>query len=274
MVKLPGDQKSLWARRGGAYDRWADAQAAFAESFNIPLLDAARVRPGAVVLDVAAGAGEPALSLARRVGARGHVVASDLSAAMLAGAVRRVTAQQQTNVSFAVADMVRLPFGDAAFDAITCRFGLMFVPDVVAALNEARRVLRADGRAAFLVWGPVADNTLSAAIMAALDEVVGPEAGDLERLPFRLAEPGLLAGLMREAGFERAEEIAIKSRRSVPADGPFWTATVEKCLGEDWRRDQARGDALDAAIGKYLAPARRGGTYDLANHVRIGVGVA
>jgi ubiquinone/menaquinone biosynthesis C-methylase UbiE len=271
----PGaNQKALWAGRSAAYDRWADAQASFAEGFNVPLLDAAGVAANDRVLDLAAGAGEPALSAARRVGPGGHVVASDLSPSMLAGAVRRADTQDQRNVSFVVADMVSLPFGPAIFDAVTCRFGLMFVPDVPCALDGVRRLLRPGGRAAFLVWGPMADNTLSAAIMAALDEVVGPAAGDLERLPFRLADPGRLAGLMRDAGFERAEEIPRQSRRTVPAGEPFWAPTMEKCLGQDWYRDEPRQAAINAAIEKHLAPARRGDSYELANHVRIGVGAA
>lgn len=218
------------------------------------------------------GAGEPALSAARRAGLAGHVVASDLSPSMLAGAVRRARAQHQANVSFVTADMTALPFGNAVFDAVTCRFGLMFVPDVEAALGQIRRLLRPGGRAAFLVWGPMAENTLSAAIMMALDEVIGPAAGDLERLPFRLAEPGMLAELLRGAGFGHAEEIPLRSRRLVPAGEPFWTPTMEKCLGEDWHRDRLRRADVDAAIEKYLAPARCGESYELANHVRIGVG--
>lgn len=268
------NQKALWAGRATAYDRWADAQAAFAESFNGPLLDAAGVVAGARVLDVAAGAGEPALSAARRVGQLGHVVASDLALAMLAGAVRRAGEQGWSHVSFVVADMASLPFGDAAFDAVTCRFGLMFVPDVVPALTRVRQLLRPGCRAAFLVWGPMVENTLSRAIMVALDEIVGPAAGDLERLPFRLAEPGLLARLLRQAGFERAEEIALRSQRLVPAGEPFWSPTMEKCLGADWQRDETRRAAIDAAIEKYLTAARSGNSYTLANHVRIGVGVA
>lgn len=271
----PGDnQGALWAGRGAAYDRWADAQATFAENFNRPLLDAAGVGPNSKVLDVAAGAGEPALSAAKRVGPAGQVVASDLSAAMLAGAIRRARAQNQPNVSFVTADMIALPFGDATFDAVTCRFGLMFVPDVVSALGQIRRLLRSGGRAAFLVWGPMADNTLSAAIMAALDEVMGPAAGDHERLPFRLAVPGMLARLLQKAGFSRTEEIPFLSQRSVAAGEPFWEPTMEKCLGEDWTRDEPRRAAINAAIEKYLAPVRRRESYALKNHVRIGVGVA
>lgn len=274
MTEPGAEQKALWAGRGSAYDRWADAQASFAEGFNVPLLDAANVGANSRVLDVAAGAGEPALSASHRVGPAGHVVATDLAISMLNGARRRARAQARANVSFAAADMANLPFAQMFFDAVTCRFGLMFVPDIVRALQEIRRVLRPGGRVAILVWGPMSENTLSAAIMAALDEVAGPAVGDLERLPFRLAEPGLLANFVRQAGFGQSEEIPLRSRRSVPVGEPFWTPTMEKCLGEDWHSDRMRRAAIDAAIERHLAHVRSGRCYELMNHVRIGVGVA
>lgn len=274
MIEPGATPKALWAGRGEAYDRWADAQAAFAEGFNGPLLDAAGISADAKVIDVASGAGEPALSAARRVGAAGHVLASDLAPLMLAGAVRRARTQNQPNISFVVADMTCLPLADATFDALTCRFGLMFVPDVARALEESRRVLRSGGHAAFLVWGPMSDNTLSSVIAAALDDIMGRSAGDLERLPFRLAEPGLLAGLLRQAGFQAAREIEMKSQRAMPVGEPFWLPTMDKCLGADWRRDDVCLAAVNAAIERRLAAVQRGGSYELRNHVRIAVGLA
>jgi ubiquinone/menaquinone biosynthesis C-methylase UbiE len=272
-VTEPGDnQKTLWASRADAYDRWADAQAQFAEGFNRPLLEAAGVGPNARVLDVAAGAGEPALSAARDVAPGGYVVASDFAPRMLAGAVRRAQAQGQRRLGFVAASMTALPFNDGEFDAVTCRFGLMFVPAVEQALAESRRVLGPAGRAAFMVWGPIAENTLSAAIIKALDDVIGPQAGDLERLPFRLGKPGQLTALMREAGFANAEETAIRSKRRMPIGQPFWGPTMEKCLGADWDADEARRSAIDAAVAACLEGSRDGNEYEISNHVRIGVG--
>jgi ubiquinone/menaquinone biosynthesis C-methylase UbiE len=266
-------QKRLWAGKAEAYDRWADPQAETAERFNAPLLEAAGVAEGQSVLDLAAGAGEPALSAARRVGARGQVIAADLSPAMLAGARRRAQRDGRDNLRLVAADMMALPFPDGRFDAVTCRFGLMFVPEPVRSLAEARRVLRHSGRAAFLVWGPLADNTLSTAMIQALDRVLGPAAGDLERMPFRFSLPGRLTALMGEAGFAEARETELRSERRLPVGESFWAATMEKCLGQQWRdADDALRGALDAAIRDGLAGCRDGSQYRLTNHVRIGVG--
>ena len=107
-----------WSNRGAAWDRWADELAAMADRFNQPLLDAADVRPGQRVLDLASGAGEPALTIAGRVGGEGRVTATDLVPEMLAGARRRAALAGFDNIDFELADMEALPFDEGTFDAL------------------------------------------------------------------------------------------------------------------------------------------------------------
>ncbi|MFP3527660.1 class I SAM-dependent methyltransferase, partial [Pantoea sp. SIMBA_072] len=62
---------------------------------------------------------------------------------LMAGARRRAAGiTDGLRPAFAAADMTALPFAAASFDRVTCRFGIMFVPNVAAALAELRRVLR------------------------------------------------------------------------------------------------------------------------------------
>jgi demethylmenaquinone methyltransferase / 2-methoxy-6-polyprenyl-1,4-benzoquinol methylase len=96
--------------------------------------------PGEWVLDVAAGTGVSTAELARS-GAR--AVASDFSLGMLSAGSRRPGRRQ---LPFVAADALRLPFADAAFDAVTVSFGLRNVADVPAALAEFARVTRPGGR--------------------------------------------------------------------------------------------------------------------------------
>jgi demethylmenaquinone methyltransferase/2-methoxy-6-polyprenyl-1,4-benzoquinol methylase len=96
--------------------------------------------PGEWVLDVAAGTGVSTEELARS-GAR--AVASDFSLGMLTAGSRRAGRRQ---LPFVAADALRLPFADAAFDAVTISFGLRNVADVPAALAEFARVTRPGGR--------------------------------------------------------------------------------------------------------------------------------
>jgi SAM-dependent methyltransferase len=198
-----------------------------ADRLNLPLLDACGVMPGEMVLDLASGAGEPALSAAKRVGPGGHVIGIDFVPAMLAGAIRRAAEFSGTRPDFIVGDMTTLPFADGQFDRVTCRFGIMFVPDTRSCLAEAARVLHSHGKAAFMVWGPLRDNTLFSELDAAVSEVIGPDPEQGLRPLFRFEEPGILAEMMTEAGFRNVTEESLRPTARVPLDKPFWRASLD-----------------------------------------------
>ena len=103
-------------------------------------MDYAQPRPGMKVLDLAAGTGEPAISLASRVAPGGKVTALDLSAELLEIASGRARERKLTNLVIQQADAHELPFPDNIFDLVTSRFGVMFFE--TKALHEARRVLK------------------------------------------------------------------------------------------------------------------------------------
>lgn len=264
-------ERARWAASAESWDRWANPMADLADKLNRPLLDAAGVAAGDRVLDLASGAGEPALSAARRVGADGLVVGSDLVPGMLAGAVRRARAETDPAPVFTAADMTALPFADGAFDRVTCRFGIMFVPDAVGALRAVRRALRPGGTAAFMVWGPLPGNALFAEVAAAVAAHLG-EDGSLAPL-FRFAEPGLLSGAMREAGFMDTRETDLTPVRKAPIDQPFWRAALEMSFGHRLGGLPAeRRAALEADIAARFAARAADGVVPVPAHVRIVVG--
>lgn len=266
-----------WEAAAPLWGRWADAMAAMADKLNQPLLDAAALAPGMRVLDLASGAGEPAFSIARRVGPDGLVVGSDLAVGMLQAAGERRVADDCAAVGFAAADMLTLPFAAASFDAVTCRFGVMFVPDVAAALADIRRVLRPGGRAAFMVWGPCADNALFAEIAAGVDEALGETApdGGIGGL-FRFADPDSLAGLCRAAGFTDVTEREIRAVRRAPLSEPFWRAALEMSFSHRLeRRDGAGRAAVEAAVtARFVALAGGADSAPLPLHARVIAGTA
>ncbi len=105
------------------------------------------LRPGQATLDVAAGSGDLALGLARRVGRDGRVVVTDINAKMLAeGRDRLYDAGIAGNVEYLLADAEALPFRDGAFHCVTIGFGLRNVTDKDAALGSMYRVLKPGGR--------------------------------------------------------------------------------------------------------------------------------
>jgi len=114
------------------------------------LAEAADVRAGQAVLDVAAGNGNASLAAARR---HAVVTSTDYVPALLDKGRARARAEDLT-MEFRVADAEALPFGDAAFDVVLSTFGVMFTPDHRRAASEMLRVLRPGGRIALANWTP------------------------------------------------------------------------------------------------------------------------
>ena len=145
---------------------------------------AASARPGDRVLDLAAGTGDLSRLLAARVGADGHVVATDINHDMLSLGRDRLIDAGASGVSVAQVDAACLPFPNGSFDIVTIAFGLRNVTDKVAALHEMTRVLRPGGRALILEFSRLrvpalvpAYDAYSFRVLPALGRLV---AGDAE----------------------------------------------------------------------------------------------
>jgi ubiquinone/menaquinone biosynthesis C-methylase UbiE len=194
-----------WSAHAADWARWDRQWAGLTAPLNDALVRAARIRRGMRVLDVASGSGEPALSLAHAVGPEGQVVATDVVTGMLDAARRRAAEAGLGSLEFVTADAEDLPFADAGFDAVTCRFGLVYCSDPVAALGEMRRVLKPTRRATVLTWGPIELNAYWSTAVDALSR--GRPAAPAGFVPaeFRFSDPSVLAAALEEAGFRQVE---------------------------------------------------------------------
>src|SRR5947209_158455 len=121
-----------WAThaRMQASQRWERASAEMGRHVTDALVSYAAPKAGERVLDVACGTGAPSLKVARRVGTTGSVVATDISEEPLKIAAERAKERGLTNIRFERVDVHQLPYPDAEFDLITCRFGAMFFADL------------------------------------------------------------------------------------------------------------------------------------------------
>lgn len=134
------------------------------------LAEAADVRAGEVVLDVAAGNGNASLAAARR---HAVVTSTDYVQALLDKGRARAQAEALP-VHFKLADAEALPFGNSCFDVVLSTFGVMFTPDHQRAASEMLRVLRPGGRIALANWTP---NGFIGRLFKVISAHVSPPAG-------------------------------------------------------------------------------------------------
>lgn len=152
------------------------------------------------VLETACGTGIVTRRLRAALPNDALLIASDLNAPMLA--VAKQTLQASANVEWIQADMTQLGFGDGQFDALVCQFGLMFVPDKLAALREARRVLTPKGTLLLTTWAALARNPVVELTRDTLGQLFPSDPPRYyERAPFGYGDRGLLTSWLQEAGF-------------------------------------------------------------------------
>ena len=169
------------------------------------MFDAARIESGSRVLDIAAGAGDQTMDIARRVGENGYVLATDVSTRILELARHNAYAEGFSQVETQVADAQSLKLDGANFDAVVCRLGLMFCNEPLAALKGARAALKPGGRYGALVFSDPKNNPCLAITMRTARKHAGLTVESTS--PFTpgtlmsLGKPGLLAQLLSDAGF-------------------------------------------------------------------------
>jgi SAM-dependent methyltransferase len=221
--ELIAQQRQLWGAAASGWERQADWFDRNIGETAAWLCEAARIHPGQHVLDVACGSGQPTATIAERVRPGGRVTATDLSPEMVAVTRRKAERLGLDNVEAREMDAQALAFADHSFDAATCRFGLMFCPDPVRAASEIRRVLRPGARFALTAWDLPAKNpffTVLAGVVAEFMPVPPPDP--TAPGPFRLAAPGELERVLREAGFH---DISVESRPATltyPSVEAYW----------------------------------------------------
>lgn len=191
-----------WQGAAEAWYRWTPAIQDWLGAATETMLDLAEVGPGTRVLDIAAGAGEPAITAAKRVAPAGSVLATDISANILEYANRAALEREITNLETRVMDGEHLDLPDDAFDVVLSRVGLIYFPDQQGALSGIRRVLKPGGRVAAMVYSTPEHNrffSIPVGIIRRRANLPPPVPG--QPGPFSLGGPGALEEAYRRAGF-------------------------------------------------------------------------
>src|SRR6478736_1765152 len=197
-------QHRNWDSAAEGWMRWFEFNDLADRHISERLVELAGVQAGSRVLDVAAGYGEPALTAARRAGPEGRVVATDISAEMLAFGRERAAAAGLDNVQFVESDASSLEFAPASFDAAVSRWGIIFEPDAEAAVGRIRGFLEPGARMAISSWGePDQVPFLSIPMRTTMErlDVPPPPAGTPG--PLSRPTPAAIGGLLEGGGFSK-----------------------------------------------------------------------
>jgi ubiquinone/menaquinone biosynthesis C-methylase UbiE len=208
-----------WGRHAERVDDWGEAATEW-------VLAAAALRPGQRVLELACGPAGVGLRAARLVEPGGVVICSDFAEPMLEVARERARDQGIQNVEFRVIDGEDIDLPDGGLDAVLCRFGFMLMTDPAAALSEARRVLRAAGRVALVVWSEDVHNPWASLPMRTLMahlQTPEPEPGTPGM--FALSDPDRLRGLIEGAGFSDVEIEPLRGAHRYGSFAEWWDLT-------------------------------------------------
>ena len=196
---------------------------------TIAMMEDAGISNGLSVLDVAGGAGEPSLTMARAVDAGGRVVCTDIAPEMVDIAARAASRRGLTNLDFGLCAAESLPFRDGSFDRVICRLGAMFFANPRAGLREMLRVLRVGGTVTLAVWRAPDFNPFFRVVTQVMSRHLdSPPEDPIVPGAFRFAGQGEMAGLLAEAGAKQVRERILDFRMEAALrHEDFWTLRSE-----------------------------------------------
>lgn len=216
------------------------------------------------VLEIACGTGFVTQRLREHFGRSKRLVATDLSKATLDYA--RAKFGESHNIEWREADALRLPFEDGCFGAVVCGFGIMFIPDRLAALEEAQRVLAKGGLLVFNVWDRLENNPAAAANAGVLESLFPGDAEMQYRAPFEMHDFAYLRDLLARARFD---EVRIETKQ-IPVEGIDARALATGMIRGTPRSTliEKRGVSLDSVIDRVAAALKASGGDPYRGHTK------
>ena len=259
LEQIREQQKATWNKFSPGWRKWDDFTMEFLKPMGEEIIRSLKLKDTDIVLDVAAGTGEPGLTIASIV-KDGKVIITDLAEGMLEVARDNATKKGITNYETVVCDVSKLPFEDETFDAVSCRFGFMFFPDMLLAAKEMVRVIKPGGRIATSVWGVPDKNFWITATMSIINKnmqlpVLPPDAPGM----FRCASPGFLVNLFKQAGLKNVSEKEITGKVNCGSNDTYWNfmndvvAPVVAAMSkaDDAMKEKIRKEVFDLVNQKY-----------------------
>lgn len=259
LQEIREQQKASWNKFSPGWKKWDKEFMDFLQPMGDKMVSLLNLKDTDHVLDIAAGTGEPGLTIALRV-KDGKVVITDLAEGMLVIARENAERKGISNAEFVSCDVCELPFADNTFDAISCRLGFMFFPDMQLAAKEMFRVLKPGGRLVTSVWDVPEKNFWVTAIGGAINrnmQLPPPSPGAPGM--FRCAQPGLIEELCKQVGSKNTSVTQVNGKLKCGTAEVYWNMMTEIAApfvsalskADDAMRAKIKGEVLDLVNQKY-----------------------
>jgi SAM-dependent methyltransferase len=272
-------QRQDWDSAAQGWKDWQEVIIDATRPVSKRLVELAEIKAGDQVLDVAAGNGEPSLVAAEAVGPEGKVVATDISAQMLAFGQERAAAAGLENIEFVEVDASSLDFPPESFDAALSRWGIIFEPNAEAAAARVRGFLKPGSRMAIASWGPPDRAPMIAIpIMTVMQRLNIPPPPPGTPGPLSRPTSEAIGGLLEGGGFTdvQVEELEVELEWESP-DGfvRFMKEIAPPVSALLAPHPQEVQDETWAAVADAVRPHAAGdGTLKLKNLALLAVGSA
>ncbi len=259
--EIRDQQHDTWNKFSGGWKKWNDFTMEFLKPMGNAIIAELDIAEKDIVLDIASGTGEPAITIAG-IARKGKVVATDLSEQMLEAATENARSKGLQNFETVVTDVSELPFAENTFDKVSCRMGFMFFPDMQLAANEMHRVLKPGGRMATSIWYDPQKNGWITGIMGIINSnLQQPPPNPSTPSMFRCAQPGLIKSLLEKAGFKSIKEQEITGTVKYNDFEHFWTMTNDVAApvvgalskADNTMRTKIKNE-MEAFAGKHTGP--------------------
>lgn len=222
-VKYKKTTHDQWQAAAAAWHRWSPTLNKWLGKATEKMLEMAGIKNGDHVLDIAAGAGEQSITTAKKVGASGYVLATDISSNILEYAKQMAQQAGVKNIKTKVMDGENLTLEDEKFDAVISRVGLIYFPDQQKALKEMWRVLKPGGKVAAIVYStPEKNKFFSVPVSIIRNRAKLPPPLPGQPGPFSLGAEGIIEKAFTQAGF--------KNVKSELVDSPLILASAKECV--------------------------------------------
>jgi SAM-dependent methyltransferase len=207
---------------------------------------------------------------------RGSVVLTDISEGMLRVAQEKALARGLDNVRCVVCDASALPFDDGTFDAVFCRFGFMFFPEISPAVREMVRTAKPGARVSAAVWGRAAENPWASLILGTIarhTELPLPPANTPGL--FRCAAAGSMTRRFKDSGLIDVQERKVSTDLVHETPGSYWEFMTDIATTVSMRlakADKASQELIRADVFQMLGRYEHDGAIRLRSTATVVTG--